>query len=336
MGFFRKRLGIDITGGGAADAARNAAVVQSLAAEEGGETRAQAIEQATGLFSPLGFGGQPGAGGFDRQISDLESQIAELQQPTEFSGGILSRVGDVIGDTRQARTGELQTQLDALRQQAQQPGQPGIGQLGLERAESLVGPQFGTGLGAQGLEQAGFLTDPQQQFDFLQNNPLFQLALENANQRTQQQASAGRRLSFGDTLQQLSNNVLLSAAPLIGQQRAGILDLLGFGERAGQQQRAGVSELLGIGERATTNVANLIAGAGAARAGGTETAAGARAGGIVGAGNVEAGTLGRLVDLAGGIGGGIEAFRNFGRTATPVSELSQLPIFQNQPALSFG
>ena len=40
------------------------------------------------------------------------------------------------------------------------------------------------GLGAQGVEQAGFLTDPQAQFDFLQSNPLFQSALDNANQQT--------------------------------------------------------------------------------------------------------------------------------------------------------
>ena len=81
-------------------------------------------------------------------------------------------------------------------------------------------------VGQQGIEQAGFLTDPQAQFDFLQSNPLFNLALDNANRATLQGAAAGGRLSAGDTLTDLSNNVLLSAQPLIGRQNQNINNLL--------------------------------------------------------------------------------------------------------------
>lgn len=84
-------------------------------------------------------------------------------------------------------------------------------------------------VGLQGVEQAGFLTDPQAQFDFLQNNPLFQMGLDNANRQTQQSAASRGRLSSGDTLEQLNNNALLTASPLIQSQKNSIGDLLNFG-----------------------------------------------------------------------------------------------------------
>ena len=114
------------------------------------------------------------------------------------------------------------------------------------------------GIGEQGLDQANFLTDPNAQFDFLQNNPLFQMSLDNANQNTLGLAAARGRLSSGDTLQQLSNNTLLAAQPLIGQQKQSIGDLLNFG-----MTTAG-------------NQGNLRTGQAAAEAGGIIGAANAR------------------------------------------------------------
>ena len=81
-------------------------------------------------------------------------------------------------------------------------------------------------VGQQGIEQAGFLTDPQAQFDFLQSNPLFNLALDNANQATLAGAAAGGRVGAGDTLKDLTNNALLSAQPLIDRQSQNINNLL--------------------------------------------------------------------------------------------------------------
>ncbi len=105
---------------------------------------------------------------------------------------------------------------------------------GAERAQEFIQP-FGQ-VGQQGLEQASFLTDPQQQFEFLQNNPLFSLALEQAETGTQKLAAARGRLSAGDTLEQLSQNVLLSASPLIGEQKRSISGLLDFGRGIATQQ----------------------------------------------------------------------------------------------------
>ena len=143
------------------------------------------------------------------------------------------------------------------------------------------------GIGQQGLDQASFLTDPNAQFDFLQNNPLFQLALDNANQNTLGMAAAQGRLSSGDTLQQLSNNTLLAASPLIGQQKQSIGDLLNFG--------------LGV----ANNQGNLRTGQAAAQAGGIVGAAnarGARAQNLLNLGLTAASAY--AGGMAGGAGGG--------------------------------
>ncbi len=124
-------------------------------------------------------------------------------------------------------------------------------------------------LGQQGLDQAGFLTDPNAQFDFLQNNPLFQMGLDNANQQTSQFAAARGRLSAGDTLQKLNNNALLTASPLIQQQSQNIGNLLNTGQNTALNQA-------NILQNTTANQGNLLTGAGAARAGGLVGAANAR------------------------------------------------------------
>lgn len=147
------------------------------------------------------------------------------------------------------------------------------------RAQQFFTPFAGAG--ERGVEASQFLANPQAQFDFLQGNPLFNLALENANQQTAQQASAGRRLSFGDTLQQLSNNVLLSASPLIDRQREDITNLLNLGTNVATSQAN-----IETGQAATAQ--NLITDIGAAQAGGIVGGANARAGGAIAGANARA------------------------------------------------
>lgn len=113
-------------------------------------------------------------------------------------------------------------------------------------------------IGEEGLAQSNFLTDPNAQFEFLQNNPLYNLALENANQNTMQLAASRGRLSSGDTLQSLANNTLLTAQPLIAGQKQSIGDLLNFGLAT------------------ASNQGNLRTGQSAAEAGGIVGAANAR------------------------------------------------------------
>lgn len=125
-----------------------------------------------------------------------------------------------------------------------------------------------TSLGQEGLSLASFLTDPNEQFDFLRNNPLFNLALDNANTETNQVAASRGRLSAGDTLQQLTDNVLLKGIPLIQDQKRSIADLLNFGGRiATTQANTAINQ--------ASDVSDLITTQGAVDAGGEIGAANA-------------------------------------------------------------
>ena len=150
-------------------------------------------------------------------------------------------------------------------------------------------------LGQAGVEQAGFLTDPQAQFDFLLSNPLFAAALEQANVGTQQSAAAQGRLSAGDTLQQLSQNVLLAAQPLIGQQRQAIGGLIDLGRGTAGQQ----GDIL---RRTAGDVANLQTGGAAAQAAG-----------IVGAEQARGQGLQNIIDIGSAIGGSPFGQRQLGK-----------------------
>ena len=157
------------------------------------------------------------------------------------------------------------------------------------RAEELFNPL--ATVGQQGVSQAGFLTDPKAQFDFLQNNPLFQLGLDNANTQTNQIAASRGRLSAGDTLQQLNQNALLTAAPLI------------------QQQKQSIGDLLGISQNVAANQGNIIQGTAAAEGNLLTGAAAATGAGLVGAANARGAGSMNLLNLglqAGGaaFGGG--------------------------------
>ena len=163
-----------------------------------------------------------------------------------------------------------------------------------QQAGALLDPF--AAVGQSGVDQAGFLTDPNAQFDFLQGNPLFQLGLDNANTQTNKFAAARGRLSAGDTLQQLNQNALLTASPLIQQQKQSIGDLLNIGQNAAINQA-------GILQNTAGNQGNLLTGAAAAQAGG-----------LVGAENARSAGLGNILDL----GSQIAGFA-FGAPKTPTS-----------------
>jgi len=87
------------------------------------------------------------------------------------------------------------------------------------------------------IQQAGqgsdIIADPQAQYDFLQNNPLFQLAMDNANRQTMQGAAAGGRINAGDTLTDLTNNTMLQAMPFLDRQRQDIQMGMGLASNMG-------------------------------------------------------------------------------------------------------
>ena len=174
-----------------------------------------------------------------------------LEQSSQKALGLL--------DPRTARddlTGGFGMSLAAL-QGANRDAQGFLTQ-GAESAQGFISPY--AQLGQQGLDNSAILTDPNAQFDFLQNNPLFQSALDNANQSTLGMAAARGRLSSGDTLSALSGNTLLAAQPLLAQQQNNVSSLLNFGSGIAGQQANIASGLAG-------NQANLATGSGQQEAG---------------------------------------------------------------------
>ncbi len=194
-------------------------------------------------------------------------------------GAAVGLTEDVTGVTDQRRAAE-----SAARTQAES-GEAAIlrQEEAAQRAQGFFEPF--AGVAEQGAAGASFLTDPQERFDFLQDNPLFDLALENANQRTLQSASANRRLSFGDTLQQLSNNVLLASQPLLANQDRNRTNLLNIGSNIAGN-RANIETGLGAG------VSDLTTGIGSSLSAGQIAAGGAQAQGFK-----------NLIDITGAIGG---------------------------------
>jgi hypothetical protein len=156
------------------------------------------------------------------------------------------------------------------------------GELGLARDRSLGLFDPFQQAGQAGVEQAGFLTDPQAQVDFLQGNPLFELMLQNANTETGRVAASRGRLGAGDTAQDFASNVLLQGMPLIQQQKQSIGDLINLGSGvAGQQANIDIG--------GTASMADLITGGSAAQAAGKVGAANARQAGATGLLNLGAG-----------------------------------------------
>lgn len=132
------------------------------------------------------------------------------------------------------------------------------------------------------------LLTPQGQYDYLQSNPLFQAALDNANRSTMNIQAARGKLGSGDTLSALTRNTLTTAMPMIGQQQNALFNAVNLGQSsaAGQANTALTSG---------ANIGNTLTDVGNARAAGVVGAANARSAGISNAAN----TLGQGLALYG-------------------------------------
>lgn len=207
-------------------------------------------------------------------------------------GFLSDLVGGITGST-QAKAAQQAGQLQ--QQEAQlQAGNIGVaGQQASARFDPLGA------VGQQGIDLAGFLTDPNQQASFLQNNPIFDAGLQNANRQTQNVAATRGRLSAGDTLQELSLNPLQVGQPLIDRQNQNIFNLLGIGQNVAGQQA-------GIDQTTAAQVADLLTGGAAAQAAGKVGAADARSGtlgNIIALGSQPLGSLAPSGSIFGGIKG---------------------------------
>lgn len=180
------------------------------------------------------------------------------------AGAAIGAVGAIVSSKNSSKAAKqsAQTQVNAANRAIS--GE----EAAAERAQGFFQPFAGAA--ERGIEASSFLANPQEQFEFLQSNPLFQLALDNANQETKSIQAARGRISAGDTLQDLSNNVLLSSAPLIDRQRSDIGALLNLGTGVATSQA-------NIETGQAANIGALLTDAGAAQAAGQIGAANARA-----------------------------------------------------------
>jgi len=202
-----------------------------------------------------------------------------------------------IGDIVDSITGKSAADAAQNATNAQiQAGQDAIAEQRRASEQGLGFLQPFSELGQRAINESSFLANPQAQFDFLQNNPLFQLSLDNANQATNASAAARGRLSAGDTLQQLSNNVLLTSQPLIDRQRQDVNNLLNLGAGIATTQ---ANTALGTG----SNVSDLLTGIGNVQGSGIIAGQNARQGGLLG-------QLGGLVggSLLNSLGGKLTSF----------------------------
>lgn len=135
-------------------------------------------------------------------------------------------------------------------------------------------------IGQQGIDLAGFLGNPQAQAEMAFNNPLFKLSRQAMTEDINQSAASRGRLTAGDTLQRLDQAGAVAAQPFIDRQRQDILNLLGISQNVTGKQA-------GIELNTAQDIANLLTGGAAAKAGG-----------IVGAQNARTGAMGNVIDVA--------------------------------------
>lgn len=75
----------------------------------------------------------------------------------------------------------------------------------------------------------------QERVDRLQNDPLFQAALNSRDRQSLGLAASQGRIGTGDFSQQLSENFLLSASPILQQQEQSLLNLANIGQSSAAQ-----------------------------------------------------------------------------------------------------
>lgn len=139
--------------------------------------------------------------------------------------------------------------------------------------------------GANNLAALSDILTPEGQASFLQNNPLADLALDNANQTTLKSSAARGKLGSGSTLQSLTDNFLLTSLPLLQNQQNQLFNSVNLGQASASGQ---ANTTLQTGN----SLSNLITGQGAVQAGG-----------IIGAANARQQGINNLIGLGGQLGG---------------------------------
>lgn len=130
------------------------------------------------------------------------------------------------------------------------------------------------------------LLTPQGQADYLQSNPLFDLALDRTNKASLSANAAQGLLNSGNTLNELQSNAMLTGMPLLQNQQSQLFNAVNMGQSSaagqantalttggaisdlmtqkGNAQAAGIVGQQGAGQAAFNNLLQLGGQAGAA------------------------------------------------------------------------
>jgi len=106
-----------------------------------------------------------------------------------------------------------------------------------------------------------FNSNPQAQYDYLQSNPLFQASMDVSDRDTAARLASQGRVGTGDASEQLQQNYLLNAAPLIQQREQQLLNLAQIGQASSAQTgAAGINAATTSGDLITQGANSSAAG----------------------------------------------------------------------------
>lgn len=191
-------------------------------------------------------------------------------------------------------------------------------------------------LGTEAAGMRGFLFDPQQQADFLTNNPLFRAALDNTNEQLKNTFAARGKFGSGGMVNALQSNFLTQAMPFVDRQSQNIQNMLSLGQNAAAQTgNAGLQTAQNVGNTLTdigaSNAASTVARGNILGQSKSDLLSNFASGGLLGA--VSGGALGGLGGLGtmagqgmgggalGGLLGGIGGFLSDKRTKEDVEHV---------------
>lgn len=174
-------------------------------------------------------------------------------------GGFVSKVTDTLGITNygdQAKATKKAGDQQLAATNAQIGYQKEADRLAAERLQPFV--NLGTS-NIQGLQ--GLLT-PQGQMSYLQSNPMFQAAIQNAADQTKASAASTGKFNSGGLVNQLFQNYLGQGEQFIGNQFNRLTNTVGMGQASAAGQAANSLN-------AANNITGILGNQGDIRAAGT-------------------------------------------------------------------
>lgn len=174
-------------------------------------------------------------------------------------GGFVSKVTDAIGLTNygdQAKATKQAGNQQLAATNAQIAYQQGAEQRATERLQPFVNLGTSNIPGLQGLMTA------QGQYDYLQSNPMFQAAVNNAAGQTKAAAASSGKFGSGGLVNQLFQNYLGQGEQFVGNQFNRLANTVGMGQASAAGQAANSLN-------AANNITGILGNQGDIRAAGT-------------------------------------------------------------------